>query len=86
MGIFKDNAVKDTKTKEWTPVMVKDVMLMGAICTESGWPRIVEDSVVMKAVENLEKQEGVASRQIIEFVLRGIERGWITIAHPYGYK
>ena len=84
MGIFLDNALKVTRVKEWNETTVSDILLLQVICEEAGLPPIVGERMGARAMEKLEKS--VPAREIVEFVLRCLDRGWLGFKEPYGYQ
>jgi len=86
MGIFFDNAIKETRKEGWTETKVSDQLLLQVICQEAGLPPIVGERDCAKVMEFLEKKEGIPARQIVEFVLRCLDYGWLDFKEPCGYK
>jgi len=86
MGIFMDNALKVTRVKEWNETTVSDILLLQVICAEAGLPPIVGERDAARAMEKLEKNEKIPAREIVEFVLRCLDRGWIDFKELYGYQ
>jgi len=86
MGIFWDNAIKVTRDEAWNETKVSDVLLIQAISQESGMPPIIGEGDVARVIEKLEKDEAIPARQIVEFVLRCLDYGWLDVKEPYGYS
>lgn len=86
MGIFWDNAIKVTRDEEWNESKVSDILLIQSICVEAGLEPIIRERDVAAVMERLEKKDNIPARQIVEFVLRCLDYGWLSIKDPYGYK